>query len=631
MFPPEATARQPAEPAIGAESGEPPEPQPVQTARWRWLTSPALQGLLALAIYSAVWLPTVVRTLVSHPSRAQLMQSSPDPNFYVWSLRWWPYALGHGLNPLYTNLISAPAGHSLAWVTTVPPLGLLAAPLTLTAGPVVAFNLLTAMAVPASAWAAFLACRRLTGTFWPALVGGAVYGFSAYEFRHVVAGQLNLCWALLPAILVYLVLAWRDGAIRHYVLVILAGLVLAAQFYLFLETFADLTGLLVLSLLLGLAVSVRAGWRQVLRLAGLLGLAYLVAMALAEPYLAATLGTAAPKPPPVSSMDLSSLWLPTDTGRLNLAGLDHAALRLTHASAGCAVGIPLLAVVVALAATRWRSRLVWFVTGLFVIIVVGAVGPVVYLNGTPEFTVPWHGLFSLPFVRNAYPSRLMLFAYLMLAMATALLLAGARQQQQRRQPGRWRTRLDGRWRTSVSLAGRWRTSVSLASRWLLGALVVAVGVLNVPGFVAQAAQNTVPAFISSGEYHRYLTPGEIVLVISPVGNAGMLWQAQSGLSWRLVGGYINEGFDRRTGLPVGAENLPSPSPIRILRFEDLIRTDHIGAIMVDAARAPSWTGVFGIFGLTAHRQGGVILYATHGCQSCHAVTRAEIHAATFPS
>ena len=54
-----------------------------------------------------------------------------DPNFYVWCLRWWPYAVVHGLNPLYTHQIAAPAGHSLAWVTTVPPLALLAAPLTL--------------------------------------------------------------------------------------------------------------------------------------------------------------------------------------------------------------------------------------------------------------------------------------------------------------------------------------------------------------------------------------------------------------------------------------------------------------------------------------------------------------------
>jgi hypothetical protein len=581
-------------------------------ARWRWLRSPAIQGLLALALYAAVWLPTVVRPLVSHPGRAQLLQTSPDPNFYVWSLGWWPHAIGHGLNPLFTNLIQAPAGHSLGWVTTVPPLGLLAAPLTLKAGPVVAFNLLTALASPLSAWAAFLACRRLTGRFWPALIAGAIYGFSDYELRHLIAGQINLCWALLPPLLAYLVVAWRDGAIRSWLLVILSGLLLAVQFYLFLETFADLTAVLLLSLLIGMAVSRRGIRGTVLRLAGLLGLGYLLAMALAAPYLIAALNSAAPVPPPGGSMDLSSLWLPTRGRGLGFSWLANTASHV--ASPGSSVGIPLVAALVALAITQWRSRLVWLLTALFAIITAGALGPVVYLDGRREFTVPWHGLFNWPFVRNAYPVRLMLFAYLILALATALLLAGvSRQWTQDREPGRWRP--------------RW----SLAGSWSVGALVVAFGLLNVPGSVPAAPQTTVPAFITSGDYHRMLAPAEIVMVVSDVGNAGMLWQADSNFYWRLAGGYINQGFDHRSGLPEGALNLDVPSAARVDLLEGLIKADHIGAILVDASHTQSWVRVFGIFGLTGHRDGGVIVYPTGDCRTCRPVTRADIKAASFPS
>ena len=143
-----------------------------------------MQGLLALGIYLAVWLPTLARPLVLHAASAQLDQQNPDPNFYVWSMRWWPYAILHGLNPLYSSQIAAPAGHSLAWVTTAPPVALLATPLTLTAGPVVAFNLVTALGLPLAAWAAFVLCRRLTGKFWASIVGGAVFGFSAFEMGH---------------------------------------------------------------------------------------------------------------------------------------------------------------------------------------------------------------------------------------------------------------------------------------------------------------------------------------------------------------------------------------------------------------------------------------------------------------
>jgi hypothetical protein len=577
--------------------------------RSRWRIPATLQGLLAFAVYAAVWLPTVVGPLVGHPSRAQLLQTSPDPNFYVWSLRWWPYAVAHGLNPLYTTQIAAPAGHSLAWVTTVPPLALLATPLTLTAGPVVAFNLLTALALPLSGWAAFLVCRRLTRTFWPALVGGAVYGFSAYEISHVGSGQLNMAYALLPPILAYLVVAWHDGSINSPVLVILAGLVIATQFYLFLETFADLTAILLLSLLMGVAAARRRERRKVLKLAGLLGLAYLIGLALASPYLAGALSTAPPVAPRTGAMDLASLWLPRVGRNLGIGWLTSAEHHLPGVSSACSVGIPLLAVLLALAVRSWRSRLVWVLAGLLVVITVGALGPVMFLNGRPEITLPWHGLFGLPFVRNAYPTRLMLFAFLALAVVTALWLAG-------------RTNLKGR--------SRWRMAWSLAGRWSLGVLVVAFVVLNASGPFLIGPQSTIPEFVTSGQYRGYLTPNEIVMVVSNTGNAGMLWQADTGYYWRLDGGFINEGFEHRSDLPRAAQVLQWPTPGRIDQFEQLIRTDHIGAIVVDAGHAPAWAGLLGIFGLTGHKTGGVVVYPTDDCQTCHGTTRAEI-ANAFPA
>ncbi len=73
----------------------------------------------------------------------------------------------------------------------MPPLALLATPLTLTAGPVISFNVLASLALPLSAWAAFVLCRRLTAKFWAGLAGGAVFGFSAFETYHSAFGHLN--------------------------------------------------------------------------------------------------------------------------------------------------------------------------------------------------------------------------------------------------------------------------------------------------------------------------------------------------------------------------------------------------------------------------------------------------------
>ena len=68
-----------------------------------------------------------------------------------------------------------------------------------------------------------------------------MFGFSAYQMNHVVAGQLNLIYSLLLPILGYLIVRWHEDSISTRAFVILAGLTMAVQFYLFLETFADLT------------------------------------------------------------------------------------------------------------------------------------------------------------------------------------------------------------------------------------------------------------------------------------------------------------------------------------------------------------------------------------------------------
>ena len=228
------------------------------TARIR-IASPARQGLAALAVYLAVWVIAEALPLVIHPGRPQLGQSGMDPNFYAWSMRWWPYAITHGLNPLHTTEVGAPTGYGLAWITTIPPLALLLSPLTAAAGPVVSFSLLVAVCLPVSAWAAFVLCRRITGRFWPALAGGAVYGFSAQEMNHLIAGQLNMTVSLLLPLMAYLVLLWRDGRLGGHRFVSLLALAMVAQFYLFLETFADMTAIWAVALLLGYALAGRSG------------------------------------------------------------------------------------------------------------------------------------------------------------------------------------------------------------------------------------------------------------------------------------------------------------------------------------------------------------------------------------
>ncbi len=319
---------------------------------WRtWARSPLIQGALALALYTTVWLLTGANEIVHNVSDAHLTQVSMDPNFYTWCLRWWPYALGHGQNPLYTHMVGAPSGQSLAWVTTVPPIALLAAPATLLAGPIATFNVLTAIALPLAAWAAFVMCRRLTRQFWPSLAGGAVFGFSAYQMNHVVPGQLNLIYSLMLPILGYLVVRWHEQSISTRAFVILAGLTMALQFYLFLETFADLTGLLAVSLLVGIVMAGRAGRPAMVRFGKNLAAAYGIAIVLALPYLAYALTIHPGNLRAPRTLDLASLVVPRPSSVEGITWLHHLASQPQRVSAAGYVGIPLLVLALVLAVT----------------------------------------------------------------------------------------------------------------------------------------------------------------------------------------------------------------------------------------------------------------------------------------
>ncbi len=581
-----------------AGAGDAPPP-----ARLPWYLRPITQGLVALLIYTAVWLTTIGNHMPHDVGAAHLDQYSMDPNFYTWCLSWWPYAVGHGLNPFFSHFIWAPRGHSLAWVTAIPPIALLAAPLTLAAGPIVAFNLLTAFALPLSGWAAFVLCRRLTGKFWPALVGGAVFGFSAYEINHVSAGQLNLTYSLLLPLLAYEVVLWRQNAISTRVFVGMAGITMAVQFYLFLETFADLTAVLAAAVLVGILVAGPAHRAEVVRLAKCLGSAYGVAFVLALPYLAYALTIPAPQLQADTDLDLLSLVVPRPEATCSLRAaisvsqcqqstsfLHHLALGPIQTSYAGYVGIPLLVVAVVLAVTGWSRRLVRFLACMLALIVLASLGPTLYYEGGYVATFPWAFLWHLPIVRNAYPSRMMLFAFLTLAVMTAIWLAGTASKY-------------------------WRVAL---------ALLVCYALYQDAPIVNVAPRSTVPAFIATGSYRHELSRGETVVVVSNIGNAGMLWQADTDFYLRLAGGYINQSITRRTDLPQQVQRLAHASPAYVRSFESYVRTDRIGAILLDTNHHPKWVGIFRRMGLQGHSSGSVVVYPVNGCRTCHPLAWSQI-------
>jgi len=566
----------------------------VQLAARARVPRPALQGLLALAIYLAVFIIGYALPLSRHPGLPQVGQATVDPNFYIWSWRWWPYAISHGLNPLYSRQIGAPEGFDLAWATTVPVVAVLLTPITAVFGPITSFNLTLLLSAPVSAWAAFLAARRLTRRFWAALMAGAVYGFSSYEVSHTVAGQPNLTVNLLLPLMLYLALLWRDGKLGDRAFAGLMAVAMAAEFYISVEAFAGMTVLWAAALLIGFAVARPEARRVVARLAGLAAAAYAVAIVLASPYLVYALrhypGGITRKSANYS-LDLANLVVPRPNRVFWLTSLTHYANSLVGFSSSAYVGIPLLAIVLALAVLTWSSRLTRLLVILFVLIIALAAGPRLIIGGRQLGTLPWARLWTLPVARSAEPVRLILLAYLVLAVILAVWLATPA-----------------------------RNRLLLASRWILGLAAAAAILANLPtvsdGEVLPAAAppaaiqptNALPTFISAGLYRDYLRPGEIVVVVSGRGNAGMLFQADTNFYMRIAGGFINQSLTNAIGLPTPVASLRHPTPARERRFRAYVHQAGIGAILVEQAWAAPWMQIFSRMGLHGTRVGGMIVY-----------------------
>jgi hypothetical protein len=157
---------------------------------------------IAIGVFASIWFTP------GAPSSTALGVGG-DPQLAIWFLRWQGFALTHGQNLLFTTYLDAPQGVNLMWNTTAPLIGVALAPLTLTRGAVVAYNVAETLGLAVSALAAFVMIRRYVratdaiGTS-AALIGGALYGFSPYMASHAL-GHPPLVTLFTPPLMLLLV------------------------------------------------------------------------------------------------------------------------------------------------------------------------------------------------------------------------------------------------------------------------------------------------------------------------------------------------------------------------------------------------------------------------------------------
>ncbi len=537
---------------------------------------PRGRGCAAFLAYAVGSLALWGRPILERLSSSYTGVGKEDAKLYAWVLRWWPYAIAHGLNPFVNRVVWVPNGVNMAWVTGLPGPSLVTAPITLTAGPVASLNILLLLGPPLAAWAAYLACSRITRSFFPSLAGGYLFGFSTYEVAQM-HGHLNLVLIFPVPLAVYLALRRSDGALGRVAFVLLLALTLVVEFSISTEVFATMTVMAAVALLGAFLLGPAGLRKQVLLTTGLIGLSYVITAVVISPYLYYALIGVPHGPvrtPGGGSVDLLSFLVPRFSTWIGGGAFRRFAhpFPTTVVEDGAYIGIPLLFVLLHSVITGWRQRAMWLLLGFVGLAAVLSLGPVLHVHGDPSIGLPWRALASMPLIQDALPGRFTAYMWLGIGIIVA----------------RW-------------LAVR----SALGIRWLC----VTAGALLLLPVVASPPYHppvTVPSFITDGIYRRYIAPGETILAIGDENGDEMLWQAETGMYFRLGRGYV--GLPPQFFAGTDPLSLRSPQYIDPTTFQAFLAAHQVAVGVVQDAAAARWSTLFATLGVKPVDVGGVTLY-----------------------
>jgi hypothetical protein len=500
----------------------------------RWPSSPFWPTALVVATYLV--LAVVVYWQAWSLGIGSHMQLGGDQFANVWFLRWTPFALLHGHNPFFTTYANYPFGVNLVTNTSAPLLGLLGMPVTLVAGSIATFNVLSTLALAGSATAGYLFARRWTSWRPAAWVGGLLYGFSPYEIGQA-SGHLNLTFVVLPPLILLavneVVVRQEWGPRRAGVTL---GLLVTAQFFISSEVLAS-------TVIMGAVCVTTAGavGRHSLgghlrpAVAGSLWAAGVATVLLAYPVWFAVRGPGyisgpIQLVPEAYRADLFGLVYPGAFVWIAPSGLTRTSASFANSVVenGSYLGITVVLTVVVSVVVLWRRSAVVKVAA-----VSGGVAWILSLGGAlvvraapgaslSGFPLPERVLAHLPLLSNTIPVRYSLYVALFASLLVALALDKIHT------------------RVAAHPGNAWLRT-PLGSALLPAVLAAACLVPVVPAIPLQGFGDPgIPAYFSSRSLARI--PVDSVALLYPFPSTptpqGQLWQATGNLHFKMPGGYL---------------------------------------------------------------------------------------------
>jgi hypothetical protein len=562
----------------------------------RRATRAGSQTSAAFTVYAALSVLFFGMPIISHLAQSYI-GGGTDPICHIWAIAWWPYAIAHRLNPLITSVLWAPVGYNLVWGTDIPGPSLIIYPITRIFGPVVSYNVLCLLAPPTAAATAFMLCRYVCRQFWPALLAGYIFGFSPYMLCHMLAHLVLILIFLIP-LAVYVTLLRLDATIGRVGFITGLSAILLFQFLSSTEIFATATIFGGIALVLSFLLADRESRSNIINVSKEITCAYAVVTIFLAPYLYYVFVPGLPILPNVAntySNDLLSFVFPPPvlllSPHLSTSILGRFFQVAPWWEQAGYLGPGLLLLTSLFGWSCWKTEVGKFLVLSLALIAILSVGPVLHVNGKPLVVMPWRLFTKLPLINYAVPGRFGMYLFLTTAVAVAVGLADV----------------------SISFWSR-ALFAALSLVFIAPNLAIWQQIGRVPAFLSTPGQTRiyVPGFFDSGQYKRYLTSGDNVLIL-PLGsggsNAGMLWQAQSGFYFNSLDWFGAIAPPDSVRWPVMAA---LHSETKIIDFSEqldgFLGAHQVKAIILDSSAPGRWPALLSEAGMTAVPTGGVLFY-----------------------
>lgn len=475
-----------------------------------------------------------------------------DQILQEWFIHWTPSAVFQGHPLLVTHFIYAPNGINLMWNASVLALGALAAPLTQTIGVVHTLSILLTVSLALSASTMFILLRRWT-RWWPAAwLGGLVYGFSTFALVESSTGRVIFVFDALPPLMVLAI----DKLIREEWSPVLAGsilgVLLVGQLFVseeLLTITAFFLGLTLVALAIVYRTDVVERGAAALRAAAAAAITFVVLTA--YPLYVQFFGADRITGPPQSraqlalfSSDLASLVTPGRAQWVSSGWSDRISRAFSAGHAGeltFYVGVPLLLLLLVSAVLLRKHPLVRVFAPVALLSLWCSMGPRLLIDGH-NTGVPGIDsiLVHLPILGDIDPARFAIVFWFAVAVVFAVALDEghvclrrviARALESRRTA-------HGQALTRGSITRRRALVTRLAA---VGTLVVGIGVLipMVPGWPHKEQAADVPAFFTTQDVQQIPRDSLVANYPYPLTATAwpMLWQADSDMRYRMLGGY----------------------------------------------------------------------------------------------